>query len=401
MNCLEGMDLMQRHMDRDLTAVEERELMAHLQGCAECAEMFERLQLLSMELENLPKVTPPYSIVDSILSELDHIDAAAVPAAESARHVIPLPQRGEASGRAAKKKSRWFERISYKTFGGVVAAGIAFGFIYMNMQSDSVRQNAGSADEMLMQQYQTADAAEKATADDTTLFKSMDANPEGALSNDVGNAEAGAGNDSESVAEKFSADQDTSSNKADPSYTSGDVNAKTSDGSQSGAADAPGSNSPEQGAGESGTESQQVQNGIIDTPAPDGSKGLAAEDQYGNNAAGDGDPTVVDSTPANDQEEEEVQVGITSVDGTTGDTPADTSQEKRIYSKDRSAYVLVENGWLTVKKDADGAVLYSVKLPEGATVSALLWSDDGKSLSYELTVEQTKEQITIDLTQNS
>ena len=71
MNCDQMMDLLQRQLDNDLTTEEQITLSAHLQQCPSCTDLHARFQLLSAELIQLPKVTPPWSIVDSILSRLD------------------------------------------------------------------------------------------------------------------------------------------------------------------------------------------------------------------------------------------------------------------------------------------------------------------------------------------
>ncbi|MGO4274962.1 anti-sigma factor, partial [Paenibacillus sp. TAF58] len=77
MNCQEVMEFMQRQLDGDLDAKEEDELHAHLMHCLDCAQMFERLQRLSDELTQLPKVVPPYSLVDAIMPQLADIDRHA------------------------------------------------------------------------------------------------------------------------------------------------------------------------------------------------------------------------------------------------------------------------------------------------------------------------------------
>lgn len=74
MNCEEVMEYMQRYLDGDLSEQEKESMFAHLKSCVSCKEMFERLNRLSDELVSLPKVTPPFSIVDSILPQLDALD---------------------------------------------------------------------------------------------------------------------------------------------------------------------------------------------------------------------------------------------------------------------------------------------------------------------------------------
>jgi hypothetical protein len=71
------MELMQRYIDHDLVEAEQESLFVHVQDCPDCAASFEQLQLLSAELSSLTKVTPPFSIVDSIMPRLAEIDAEA------------------------------------------------------------------------------------------------------------------------------------------------------------------------------------------------------------------------------------------------------------------------------------------------------------------------------------
>lgn len=74
MICTEVGELMQRQLDYDLNEQELTTLMNHLSECKACKDLFERLTLLSGSLEQLPRVTPSISIVDSIMPELDAID---------------------------------------------------------------------------------------------------------------------------------------------------------------------------------------------------------------------------------------------------------------------------------------------------------------------------------------
>jgi hypothetical protein len=76
MNCEEVIELMQRELDGDLSQVEQKKLFQHLPLCQDCQTLFGNLSALSLQLEALPKVQPKYSIVDSILPMLDHIDQA-------------------------------------------------------------------------------------------------------------------------------------------------------------------------------------------------------------------------------------------------------------------------------------------------------------------------------------
>lgn len=74
MKCQEVIELMHRDLDRDLSEEESKMMHDHLSSCDGCTEMYERLRQLSEGLIQLPKVEPPYSIVDRIMPELERID---------------------------------------------------------------------------------------------------------------------------------------------------------------------------------------------------------------------------------------------------------------------------------------------------------------------------------------
>ncbi|MFS1513565.1 anti-sigma factor family protein [Chengkuizengella sp. SCS-71B] len=78
MKCQEVIQLMQRDLDGDLNKEEHQQMIDHINDCHSCTEMFERLKNVSIELEQLPKVTPPVSIVDQILPQLEKIDQANI-----------------------------------------------------------------------------------------------------------------------------------------------------------------------------------------------------------------------------------------------------------------------------------------------------------------------------------
>ena len=65
---------MHRYLDRDLTPEETAEMYQHIAVRNEYAETFTILKSLNRELEELPAVTPPVSLVDAIIPRLDAID---------------------------------------------------------------------------------------------------------------------------------------------------------------------------------------------------------------------------------------------------------------------------------------------------------------------------------------
>jgi hypothetical protein len=120
MNCQEVMELIQRHVDHDLNEQETSLMMNHAGHCPDCAAMLERLVNLSRGLDQLPRVVPPYSLVDAILPELGKWDAAAAETGESAS----LTPRGR---RAERTRRTWIARVS-----GVVALGVVVGLLLVN-----------------------------------------------------------------------------------------------------------------------------------------------------------------------------------------------------------------------------------------------------------------------------
>ncbi|CAN7433072.1 zf-HC2 domain-containing protein [Paenibacillus sp. LjRoot153] len=136
MKCQEVMMYMQRQLDGDLAPKEENELHAHLMHCLDCAQMFERLQALSNELSQLPKVMPPFSLVDAIMPQLLELDKQnETPQTDN---VVVFPSR---VARAESEEdipkltglSRFKEQFSWKFASGVVAAGLIIGFFAFNM----------------------------------------------------------------------------------------------------------------------------------------------------------------------------------------------------------------------------------------------------------------------------
>jgi len=139
--------------------------------CPECADMLEKLQLLSDELESLPEVRPPFSIVDSILPQLERMvdeqsaakslepEAEMIRAADERNALWGAPSVPKdtavekATGndsylteisrdkRVEKQpKVRWF---SWKWAGGAAAAAVIIG-VFLFQQKPLSHQTADS-----------------------------------------------------------------------------------------------------------------------------------------------------------------------------------------------------------------------------------------------------------------
>lgn len=186
MRCDEVMELMQRHLDGDLNEEEYSRMMDHLEACPECAEFKERLEKIDRDLASLPKVTPPYSLVDAILPELERLDA----------------QLGEISGsdeaaspRSTSSRQRWFQHRRVMQWGGIGAAAALLGILIVNglpsdldkraITTQELASSAGSAES-------AADAASPASgaAPEIMLMQEVDDHSAGGTADGSARAEA-------------------------------------------------------------------------------------------------------------------------------------------------------------------------------------------------------------------
>lgn len=144
MNSQEVMELMHRYLDGDLDERETTRLLEHLQQSPESAVMFERLKQLHLDLAQLPKVTPPQSIVDAILPRLEAVSsdgeqAAGKPAAQS---------------RAERRP-----RIFVPWVGGVVAAAALVLVIVLRPGTGDIATNMADSGAAGMQEMALVDDA--------------------------------------------------------------------------------------------------------------------------------------------------------------------------------------------------------------------------------------------------
>lgn len=189
MMCQEVIDLMQRYLDQDLDETEYNAMLRHLQQCDECTELFQRLVSLSHELEQLPKVTPSYSLVDAIMPRLDRIDAgapsieppavleASAPAAAAPAFERNVPQTPP----SVSADNRWRQRmrglISPRWLGGVVAAGLVLGFFVFEQQQKHTDMT--NADGLLATSPQSGSAQKSSRSDNSAADSAGGASPAG------------------------------------------------------------------------------------------------------------------------------------------------------------------------------------------------------------------------------
>lgn len=134
MKCTEVMEWMHRYLDHDLSPDETIEMYRHIDNCPSCAEVFDRLTMLSEQLEQLPDVKPPFNLVDSILPQLEEIDlgvqGASAVSPEDAK-VVPLTRKNT-HGKTVKGTSR-AASMAMRTGIGAVAAAIILLIAVLNI----------------------------------------------------------------------------------------------------------------------------------------------------------------------------------------------------------------------------------------------------------------------------
>lgn len=195
MKCAEVMEWMHRYLDKDLSQDEIVEMFRHIDNCPSCAEVFERLTLLSNELEQLPDVKPPFSLVDSILPQLAELDRSSreQSAVRTEEPVVVPFSRESSRGKPSKGSS-----IATRTGIGAIAAAVILGIAIFNMpdkmpgaeveqmMQDSGKANSDSANNMAIEsQASTSANADEASpvnsgTDSAVLPTAPDANEDNA-----------------------------------------------------------------------------------------------------------------------------------------------------------------------------------------------------------------------------
>lgn len=150
MNNQEVMELMHRYLDGDLDDRELERLESRLQQDPESAVLFERLKRLHHDLEQLPKVAPPSSIVDAILPKLEQAGAGE-PAPDIVR-----PSRVARTERRARPGKRAGGAIAAAVL--VLAVALPSGIHLMNRNAAGETAGDAAAFEREVALYSSAEA---------------------------------------------------------------------------------------------------------------------------------------------------------------------------------------------------------------------------------------------------
>ncbi|MGQ8872798.1 anti-sigma factor family protein [Paenibacillus sp. TSA_86.1] len=147
MKCEEVVEWMHRYLDHDLGEAETAQMLQHVAKCPECAENFSMLRALSRELEDLPQVSPKFSLVDAIMPQLDAMDEARKEQSSTVQEMSPVPAAFEnlqrSSSSEQKAKTKWFNSMAGRMSVGAAAAAVILGFAIWGHQPEQI-ENADS-----------------------------------------------------------------------------------------------------------------------------------------------------------------------------------------------------------------------------------------------------------------
>lgn len=349
MICTEVGELMQRQLDHDLDEQELTTLMTHLGECEACQHLFERLTLLSGSLEQLPRVTPSISIVDSILPELEAIDR----------------QRSQ----QRQKRGQWKR---WMTASASVAAAAAVVFVMSNLAGNSNQAN-NSAPEVAM-------SYDSSTASGQYDIMSMS-----------GDARNFAG---EMTEDSYSYDEAANGYHIAP--LSSPIESLRKDWSKQDQLSEPGSGelkgSVDSQMSSNGGEAQQQVTTTTKSTAVGGQRSesgqgeggsqpvdelsIVPEDQSGNSSSVQNEATI---TSDGDNNEKELSPSINSINKFD-------AVDKHL-SPDGKVYIAFEGHTIVLYETSSEQQLYTWDIEGGGTASFVQWSADNSSFVYAVTSE--------------
>ncbi|MBG9734163.1 zf-HC2 domain-containing protein [Paenibacillus alvei] len=404
MNCSEVMELMQRRLDGDINDTEQRLLTEHINHCPACSEMAERLERLHMELVQLPKVEPKFSLVDAIMPTLDFIDRdeqlAAVesnvePYPHEVKAVSPVTNGKSEKERIVKDRSqpqvaqRWFERIRWRATSAVVAAGLVLGLFIVNFKPPTVEQ-AGDFGELGKEQLMQSEAMDESHGSQETKSDSSSPVKEKPANNDPQN------NQPDSSAYKAPDGTENKDHKASEQgvqeYKAGSADRESSKTE----ADSKGKSSRRQKEREiASTDQPPVKGG---QPKTDLDKGKVPDKQEGKKEDAKKDQLQKDTkqTPAEEPPKEDTNQ-VQNDDGSTEEKqvnslvdPSSITSTAEATAPNGSLMATWDNGQLLLYKltGQERTKLQTIALADKPT--ELLWSADSSKLSIVTTAKDGK-----------
>ncbi|XEC96784.1 zf-HC2 domain-containing protein [Paenibacillus tarimensis] len=378
MNCQEVMDYMQRQLDGDLDERETELLLHHTRQCPDCAAMFERLKRLSAELENLPKVTPSYSLVDAIMPKLEQLELQGQPVeTEQPERTVPIGSRRKPQ----ERKPRWSQRISFRAFGGVIAAGIVVGLFLVTYQPNGMR-----------------------TADDSASMNSAASGAETFSAQRSGSADGGESTSAKNASPEASDSLENSS--PDPKTMKIKVTSKDGDSKNDSAGSmesAPASEEPEVSeqatGGNAGKSDHQVTpsstpaNGEADSNSePENS--MTITDQSGPEVDQNGDLKQEEASNTQRAEEQESEAREAT------ELYFTAAPSEPLVSPDGVYQAVVQGDTVQILTTSDDTVLFETA--KSGSIANLVWSEDSTTVTFEVNgAEQKAERYRIDVAKKS
>ncbi|GIO55666.1 zf-HC2 domain-containing protein [Paenibacillus cineris] len=396
MKCPEVVEWMHRYLDYDLDEEETVKLYEHLKTCPECADTFRLLKSLSRDLEDLPKVTPKFSLVDAIMPQLDAIDqarhekSASLEEMPAPAEMVPVPSR-------PARKGKFWNTVAGRTALGGAAAVVILGVAVLNYnpkqlstaeeppvntaaskeasgmdaaatsgaeqsKSNVVEQKTGSSEPA----QDPSEEKMPASSDPSQLSESQDAGSDAAASDKAAGQEA----------QTYAQQQDSSNTPVQDPETS----RKADIGSQDNAGKAGSTESADNSTGnQEGDGGQATLSAPSDTESPPPKGDEVQKDIVPPN--GDGGQAADSTAPeVNGSQEGDTsgQMGIMAI------KPKEDSN--KFYSPDGQYAASVENKKLvifSVTSDGSSKQVSSLDLP-GTWVSGV-WSADSTVFTYQTT----------------
>ncbi len=390
-------DFMHRFLDDDLSEDEAELLLEHLRQSPASEAMFNRLVQLNDDLQQLPKVTPPVSIVDSIIPQLEREGLWDRP--------IVAEDEEDRSGNvfalgAGTARSRM--RGALKWFSGVAVAGIALTvFVTTFMNGDNTNHSADDS-ALFNAEQSLSGSSSSSNANQVTITSAQDSGTD---------AEMPAEEPGEAIAEEddtaFSFDASAifpDSNRSSSSFTADVPPAKDEAKSmEMRIAESPSSNAKDKAVADQ-PQTQQLEKAA--GPEETAESTQSADPVAPAEPAGLDEAGAADADAAEPEWQMNDQMGL----AIAGDEPRtmtiaeiEASNPNAYGSPDQSlvaTVTAVEGGHQIVVSDLSGAEQYRSRTYLGEVVS-LVWFSDSKRLMLEMSSDGATRQVMIDVANRS
>lgn len=404
MSCEHWTELMQRSLDGDLSAQERERLMDHIEHCPDCCDMYERLSRLSSDLENLPKVVPPYSLVDAILPRLEQLELGVLSEAGNAEEppVSASRSAGGTSGSelseliAGSRRKRETRNGGWRKWTGGAAAAAAVAALFVAVYN-APDLNVGklvqtAADTSAEKQEVTGSTKSTAVAPFVSAEPDTNAGKEKA---DAGVSAPAASADPQQYARSGNDDGSLPAESAVPKEPAHDSN---------GTNNSSGGQTEPEDAGSLETAMPPAQSD--DAAAPPVGTGVAEAPLFGISSMGTGSDNPETETGDGGTEEQyysldQGQAGTTDDAGGNGQASGETVAPVipgpiQAVSGD-GQYSAVAVGYTIKIFDSNDELLFETERKNGR-ISELVWSSDSTELTYVVEAEEgAKEKYRIDI----